>query len=82
MPTQTVLWAAGVEASPLAKRLAEATGAALDRAGRITVERDLSLPGHPEIFVLGDMASYHIQPASRCPASPPSRSSKESSSRS
>lgn len=58
VPTQTVLWAAGVAASPLAKRLAEATGAALDRAGHITVERDLSLPGHPEIFVLGDMASY------------------------
>ena len=58
VPTQTVLWAAGVAASPLAKRLAEVTGAALDRAGHITVERDLSLPGHPEIFVLGDMASY------------------------
>jgi NADH:ubiquinone reductase (H+-translocating) len=58
LPTQTVLWAAGVEASPLAKHLAEATGAALDRAGRISVERDLSLVGHPEIFVLGDMANY------------------------
>lgn len=56
-PTQTVIWAAGVQASPLAKRLAEATGAAIDRAGRISVEADLSLPGHPEIFGLGDMAS-------------------------
>jgi NADH dehydrogenase len=57
-PTQTVIWAAGIQASPLAKRLAEATGAALDRAGRISVQPDLSLPGHPEIFVLGDMASF------------------------
>jgi NADH dehydrogenase len=58
VPTRTVLWAAGVQASPLAKNLAEATGASLDRAGRISVERDLSLVGHPEIFVLGDMANY------------------------
>jgi NADH dehydrogenase len=61
MATQTVLWAAGVQASPLAKRLADATGATLDRAGRITVERDLSLPGQPGVFVLGDMASYAHQ---------------------
>lgn len=57
----TVVWAAGVEASPLAKSLADATGAKLDRAGRILVEHDLSLPGHPDIFVLGDMASYTYQ---------------------
>jgi NADH dehydrogenase len=56
--TSTVVWAAGVEASPLGKALAQATGAKVDRAGRISVEPDLSLPGHPEIFVLGDMASY------------------------
>ncbi len=56
--TQTIVWAAGVEASPLAKALAEATGATLDRAGRLIVEADLSLPAHPEIFVLGDMANY------------------------
>jgi NADH:quinone reductase (non-electrogenic) len=60
-PTRTVLWAAGVQASPLARALAEATGAQLDRAGRISVEPDLSLPGHPEIFVLGDMAKYTHQ---------------------
>ena len=53
---RTVLWAAGVQASPLARSLAEATGASLDRAGRIRVLPDLSLPGHPEIMVLGDMA--------------------------
>ena len=58
IPTQTVIWAAGVQASPLAQRLAAATGVTLDRAGRLVVEPDLSLPNHPEIFVLGDMASY------------------------
>jgi NADH dehydrogenase len=58
LATSTVVWAAGVEASPLGKALAEATAAKVDRAGRISVEPDLSLPGHPEIFVLGDMASY------------------------
>jgi NADH dehydrogenase len=61
LPTRTVIWAAGVAASPLAKHLADATGALLDRAGRISVEPDLSLPGHPEIFVLGDMANYMHQ---------------------
>ena len=61
LPTRTVIWAAGVAASPLAKSLADATGAALDRAGRIAVEPDLTLPGHPEVFVLGDMANYPHQ---------------------
>jgi NADH dehydrogenase len=55
--TETILWAAGVAASPLAAALAAATGAATDRAGRIAVAPDLTLPGHPEIFVLGDMAA-------------------------
>ena len=54
--TSTVLWAAGVQASPLGKHLAELSGAELDRQGRVIVEPDLSLPGVPEIFVLGDMA--------------------------
>jgi NADH dehydrogenase len=53
IPSHTVLWAAGVAASPLAKTL----GAPLDRAGRVLVEPDLSVPGHPEIFVIGDMAA-------------------------
>jgi NADH dehydrogenase len=56
LAARTVVWAAGVQASPLAARLAERTGAELDRAGRIQVEHDLTLRGHPEIFVLGDMA--------------------------
>jgi NADH dehydrogenase len=53
--SRTVIWAAGVTASGLAKRLAELTGAESDRAGRVTVESDLTLPGHPEVFALGDM---------------------------
>jgi len=52
---RTVVWAAGVTASALASRLAALTGAELDRAGRVTVESDLTLPGHPEVFALGDM---------------------------
>ena len=71
IPTQTVIWAAGVQASPLAQRLAAATGATLDRAGRLVVEPDLSLPGHPQIFVLGDMASYTHQDAGPLPGIAP-----------
>jgi NADH dehydrogenase len=55
VPARTVIWAAGVTASGLAARLAEQAGADLDRAGRVTVEADLTLPGHPEVFALGDM---------------------------
>jgi NADH dehydrogenase len=54
---RTAVWAAGVTASPLAGRLAEAAGAETDRAGRIVVEPDLTLAGHPEVFALGDMVS-------------------------
>ena len=53
MPAAVVLWAAGVAASPLGKRL----GAPLDRAGRVLVNPDLSLPGHAEVFVIGDLAT-------------------------
>ncbi|MBZ0299788.1 MAG: NAD(P)/FAD-dependent oxidoreductase [Anaerolineae bacterium] len=53
---RTVVWTAGVRASSLGKALAECTGAALDRGGRVVVEPDLSVPGHPEIFVIGDLA--------------------------
>jgi NADH dehydrogenase len=58
----TTVWAAGVEASPLAKELGQATGAELDRAGRIAVQPDLSLPGHPEVFVVGDMMALDKLP--------------------
>ena len=51
----TKIWAAGVQASSLTETLAEQTGAPLDRAGRIGVNSDLTLPGHPEVFVVGDM---------------------------
>jgi NADH dehydrogenase len=55
IPSRTVIWAAGVTASGLAAKLAELTGAERDGAGRVTVEPDLTLPGHPEVFALGDM---------------------------
>ena len=71
LATHTVIWAAGVSASPLAELLAEATGAQLDRGGRIVVESDLSLPGHPEIFVLGDMANYSHQEGQPLPGVAP-----------
>jgi NADH:quinone reductase (non-electrogenic) len=58
----TVLWTAGVEAPPLAAAVAEATGASRDRAGRILVNPDLTIPGHPEITVAGDMMSLHGLP--------------------
>jgi len=54
--TRTVLWAAGVQASPFGIALAEATGATRDRVGRLGVEPDLTLHGHPELFVIGDLA--------------------------
>lgn len=55
---RTVLWAAGVSASSLGRLLAEKTGAKLDRSGRVMVEADLSVAGHPNIFVLGDLAHF------------------------
>jgi NADH:quinone reductase (non-electrogenic) len=61
IPARTVLWAAGVQASPLGRLLAEGAGAELDRAGRLLVEPDLSLPGHREILVVGDLANFSHQ---------------------
>ena len=58
----TKIWAAGVQASPLAGTLAEQCGATLDRAGRIRVNPDLTLPGHPEVFVVGDMMALDNLP--------------------
>ena len=55
--SRCVVWAAGVAASPLGRQVAEAAGARVDRAGRVVVEPDLSLPGHPEISVIGDLAA-------------------------
>jgi NADH dehydrogenase len=59
--THTVLWAAGVQASRLGKVLADRTGAALDRAGRLIVQPDLTLPGHQEILIIGDLACFTHQ---------------------
>jgi NADH dehydrogenase len=58
----TVLWTAGVAASPIADALAKATGAETDRAGRIMVQDDLTISGHPEISVVGDMMSLRKLP--------------------
>lgn len=55
-PVGTVLWAAGVQAVPFAERLARATGAETEKSGQIHVAPDTSIPGHPEILVLGDLA--------------------------
>ena len=57
VPSQCKVWAAGVQASELGKALADATGAEVDRAGRVVVDKDLTVPGHPEIFVIGDLMS-------------------------
>jgi NADH dehydrogenase len=56
---RTVVWAAGVVASDLGARLASAAGSPIDRGGRVVVGPQLTLPGHPEVFVVGDMASVH-----------------------
>lgn len=58
LPAATILWAAGVEASPLGRTLAERASAELDRAGRVVVGPDLSIPGHPDVFVGGDLAAF------------------------
>jgi NADH dehydrogenase len=63
--TRTILWAAGVLASPLGRILGEGAGAKIDKAGRVIVEPDLTIPGHPEIFVIGDLASFSHQPSGK-----------------
>ena len=63
----TILWAAGVAASDLGQTL----GVPLDRAGRVIVEPDLSIPGHPEVFVIGDLASFRHQPDGALPGVAP-----------
>jgi NADH dehydrogenase len=58
----TKIWAAGVQASGLGKILGEQSGAEVDRAGRVAVQPDLTLPGHPEVHVVGDMMSLNRLP--------------------
>jgi NADH:ubiquinone reductase (H+-translocating) len=67
IPSMTKVWAAGVSAPPLARKLADAAGAKADRAGRIFVEPDLTVPGHPEIFVLGDMMNLSDEHGQQLP---------------
>ncbi len=67
----TVVWAAGVAASPLGRAVARATGAPLDRAGRVLVEPDLTAARHPEIFVIGDLASFTHQSGAPLPGVAP-----------
>jgi NADH dehydrogenase len=69
--SRCVVWAAGVAASPLGRQLAEASGAQVDRAGRVAVQPDLSLPGHPEISVIGDLAAARSHVPGREPVAVP-----------
>ncbi len=69
--THTVIWAAGVKASPLGQVLADQTGADQDRPGRIIVEPDCTVPDHPEIFVVGDLAHHAHQSAEPLPGVAP-----------
>jgi NADH dehydrogenase len=62
IPSFCKIWAAGVQASPLGAQLAEQAGASVDRAGRVLVNEDLTLPGHPEVFVVGDLMSLKGYP--------------------
>lgn len=61
VPARTVLWAAGVLASPLGCVLKEEAGATLDNSGRVIVQPDMTIAGHPEIFVIGDLANFSHQ---------------------
>jgi NADH dehydrogenase len=59
--THCVLWAAGITASPLGKMIAGDNDKILDESGRVIVETDTSVPGHPDIFVIGDLANYRYK---------------------
>ena len=71
IPCTTVIWAAGVQASFLGKVIARATGAEIDRSGRVLVEPDLTVAGHPEIFVIGDLANCSHQTGKPLPGTAP-----------
>ncbi len=62
IPAATKIWAAGVQASPLGRMIGEQSGAEIDRAGRISVLPDLTVPGHPEVHVVGDMMALNKLP--------------------
>ncbi len=67
IPASVILWAAGVAASPLGQKL----GVPIDRAGRVIVQPDLSIPGHPEVFVIGDLASLQDEHGKMLPGVAP-----------
>ena len=67
LPARTVLWAAGVEAPPLSKTL----GIELDRSGRIKVQADLSIPGHPDVYAIGDLACFTLADGTTLPGLAP-----------
>ena len=69
--SKCIIWAAGVAASPLGRLLAQATGAETDRAGRVKVLPDLTLPGHPEISVVGDLANAQSHTPGKEPTAVP-----------
>ena len=71
IPAQTILWAAGMKASGMGEVLSKATGVECDRAGRVMVAPDLSVPGHPNIFVIGDLANYVHQDGKPLPGVAP-----------
>ena len=71
IPARTVLWAAGVQASRLGRVLADGAGATLDRAGRVMVEPDLTIAGHPEILVAGDLVNFNHQTGQPLPGVAP-----------
>jgi len=67
LPARTVLWAAGVQGPPLARAL----GIELDRSGRVKVQDDLTVPGHPEVYVIGDLASFAVEGGGTLPGLAP-----------
>ena len=67
LPARTVLWAAGVQGPPLARAL----GAELDRSGRVKVQPDLTIPGHPDAYVVGDLASFEVEGGGTLPGLAP-----------
>lgn len=71
IPTKTILWSAGVRASPLGQLLADAAGVPVDRQGRVPVTPSLSVTGHQEVFVIGDLASYVHQTGAPLPGVAP-----------
>jgi NADH dehydrogenase len=71
LAARTVLWAAGVRASSMGKVLANRAGAELDKVGRVMVEPDLSIAGHPEIHVIGDLANFSRQSGKPLPGVAP-----------